>query len=97
MVGHDRISAQFIMTQQHAAPQGCDHQGRNGLLRQIHRPTTCLIQIPIHPDESRPRRELSGRRIQGLWETAVKMPGYEKPLPFWIAVRETTTGFWHVD
>jgi hypothetical protein len=56
-----------------------------------------LIQIPIHPDESRPRRELSGRRIQGLWETAVKMPGYEKPLPFWIAVRETTTGFWHKD
>jgi hypothetical protein len=57
----------------------------------------CLIQIPIHPDESRPRRELAGRRIQGLWETAVKMPGYEKPLSFWIAVRETAAGFWHVD
>jgi hypothetical protein len=56
-----------------------------------------LIQIPIYADECRSRRELAGRRIQGLWETAVKMPICEKPFSFCIAVRETAAGFWRVD
>jgi hypothetical protein len=56
-----------------------------------------LIQIPIHPDESRSRREFAGRRIQGLWETAVKMPRHEKPLSFRKLMRETAAGVWHVD
>jgi hypothetical protein len=56
-----------------------------------------LIEIPIHPDESRSRRELAGRRIQGLWETAVKMPSHEKPLSFRMVVRKTTAKHWHVD
>jgi hypothetical protein len=97
MVGHDRISAQLIMTQQHATPQRCDQQARNWLLSQIHRPTARCVQIPIHAEESRSRRELAGRRIQGLWETAVKMPGHEKPLSFRMAVRKTPAELWHVD
>src|SRR5580700_6194997 len=57
---------------------------------------TCRIQITIHPDESRSRRELAGGRIHGLWETAVKMPGHEEPLSFRMVVRQAAR-LWRAD
>ncbi|HEX7423790.1 MAG TPA: hypothetical protein VF311_07880, partial [Terriglobales bacterium] len=33
----------------------------------------------------------------GLWETAVKMPGHEKPLSFWMVVRQTAAELSHVN
>jgi hypothetical protein len=97
MVGHDRISAEFIMTEQHATSQRCSHQARDGVLSQIREPTACCIEIPIHPDESGARRELAGRRIQGLWETAVKMPRQEEPLSIRMVMRQTATELLHVN
>src|SRR5450759_1104156 len=97
MVGHDRISAEFILAQQHATPQRCGHDAGDWLLSQIYGPTASRIEIPVHPDKRRARRGFAGRRIHGLWETAVKMPGHEKPLSFRMAVRQTAAEWSHVN
>jgi hypothetical protein len=73
----------------------CDKQARDWLPSQIHGATAGSVEIPIHPDEGCARRQLTGRRISGLRETAVKMPGHEEPLSFRIAVREVAAGVWH--
>src|SRR5665811_474921 len=97
MVGHDRISAELILAQQHATPQRFGHDAADWLLRKIYGSTASGIEIPIHPDKRRARRRFAGRRIHGLWETAVKMPGHEKPLSFWMVVRQTAAELSHVN
>src|SRR5271157_5778428 len=97
MIGHNRIGAEFILLQCHTTPQRCDHYAGDWLLSQIYGPIAGGIEIPIHPDESGTRRGFAGRRIHGLWETAMKMPGYEEPLSFWMAVRQTAAEFSHVN
>src|ERR1035437_520014 len=96
MVGHDRISAELIVAQQHATLQRCGHDAGDWLLSQIYGPTASRIEMPIHPDKGCARRRFAGRRIHGLWETAVKMPGHEKPLSFWMPVRQTAAELSHV-
>jgi hypothetical protein len=93
MVGHDGIGAEFILAQQHTTPQRCGHDAGDWLPSQIYGPERAesryrSIQTNAEPD---------GRRIHGLWETAVKMPCHEKPLSFRMAVRQTAAELSHVN
>src|SRR5450759_300517 len=96
-VGHDGISAELILAKQHATPQRCFHDACDWLLSQIDGTTTSGIEIPIHPDKRRTRRGFAWRRIHCLWETSVKMPGQEKPLSFWMLVRQSAAELSHVN
>src|SRR5579863_10614707 len=74
------------MIQVHASVQGSYDDPSYFLLCQILRTATRSVQIAVHPYECRARRQFAGRRVWGVWEAAMKMPGDEEPWVFRILV-----------
>jgi hypothetical protein len=89
VVGHYRPGVQFVKAigAGGAVNMRADQCGDIFAL-QPHRACTGGVEMAVHPDERRTRRQVAGRGITALWETPVKMPGDEQRLSVGIPVRE---------
>jgi len=68
-----------VMTQLLPTRQGSKHDAGNRFLAQIHGSVPGSVDLAIHPDKGFPAGKFVGRRIQGLRQAAMQMPGDKKP------------------
>ena len=83
MVRHDDECFEVVVLQMlRAVLDGIHYQLRDGLLLQVKRSTTGGVEISVHPDKRLSRILFVWRRVECVWQTAIKMPRDKQALAF---------------
>ena len=89
MVGHHNKRSETVMAEFNTFEQRFDNERGDGILPEKHRAGNRSIQAAVHPDKRFSGRKLFRRRVLSVGQTAMQVPGYEKPSVFRIDVRES--------
>ena len=95
MIGHEHPRSQPIMAQFDSAPQRSDYGLGDSFLAQIQRTVRGGVQAAIHPHKGLAAVHTVRRRIHGVGETAVQMPGQEEPFPLRVVMRKAAARILH--